>query len=477
MRTVTGRIDLISLRFGRSIGRMPPLGALSLASSLRSADIAVDVVDAQLVGLHPFAVGDFLDLVRSRDSECIGLSLFNDAIPLIIAAGDADPGLFESRRVLVGGPGVVGIARELMERCPWIDGIVVGEAESIVAQLVRPDNVIARQPGVFLRDDEGRVTGQGRTRREDLARVPPIDWSTLRGNAYSAIPLGTMRGCPFDCQFCEVVTFLGRQVTTRPLDLVMKDLFAATNATGIRRVSILDDTFTLNKKRVMAFCEALGQRRLDIEYTIFARADLIDRDMMHALASSGCVRVFVGVDGADDRLLARASKRITVAETEAALQMASEYSPMTASFIWGYPFESFDDFLSLLDFEGRLRAGGRRFPIDTQLHLLSPCAGTPIFERYGDRLFLDTTVPVLPIGGSIEQRSSRTDYDRVLRVIENECRLAAPFYRYDTPRYEEKLACIHALEREQDLRNGCRVMRFLGDNAMLGGSLDANSCS
>ena len=155
---------------------------------------------------------------------------------------------------------------------------------------------------------------------------------------------GRLCGCPFSCEFCEIIAFMGRRVVARDIIAAVDDLESATTALGANQVFALDDTFTINRRRVLALCEEIVRRRLRVSFEIFSRADTIDREMMQVLSAAGCTRVFFGVDGGDDGVLTLIDKRLEIERAERTLFEAAEWFQVTASFIWGYPFESYSAF-------------------------------------------------------------------------------------------------------------------------------------
>ena len=311
------------------------------------------------------------------------------------------------------------------------------------------DSTIPNGSGIYSRDISGRVLGRGRTPSEKLDELPKLPWDWCVGRGYSHVPLSTMRGCPFDCTFCEVIAFMGRRVSTRSLNHVILELTHACQAIGTNRVSVLDDTFTLNRRRIFDFCSLVRAELPSLRFSIYSRIDTIDPEMMESLAGAGCERVFFGIDAGDNALLTRISKGFNIETAKEVLFRAAEYFNVTASLIWGYPFESWKSFELALDLAYRLAGHDASFRIQPQLHLLSPSAGTPLFVEYGGRLEFEESVEGL-VCGTISAFESESGYHDVKAVIENEPILAAPFYRYVTPEFDRKLEAVERFNKVLD---------------------------
>src|SRR5689334_1233981 len=129
-------IDLLSLRFGRSVGKLPPIGSLYLAASLEASGYRCALHDCQLdARINAFDIDALAERILDTTAPILGLSLFNDAIPLVIAALDRIAEDIRDRRVFLGGPGVVGIAGALLGRLPQVEAVVVGEGETVLPLL------------------------------------------------------------------------------------------------------------------------------------------------------------------------------------------------------------------------------------------------------------------------------------------------------------------------------------------------------
>jgi len=438
---------------------MPPLGALSLGASLERHGFHASINDTQFEPrITPFDVDAFADLLKSCSAETIALSLFNDAIPLVVAALEQIGGELKERRIFIGGPGTTGIAERLVQRLSCVEAVVVGEGETLLPLLLARDHEATRMPGVFSRSIRGAVVGIGRARRETLDELPFPDWTWCLGRGYSVVPLSTMRGCPFDCHFCDVAAFTGRRVTMRSIDRALSDLAVAMRALDTNEVSVLDDTFTVSKARVLAFCRELKRRELGARFSIYSRVDLMDEEIMAELASAGCYRVFFGLDGGDEAVIAAAGKRLDLVRAKSVLAMCARYCDVTASFIWGYPFETVDAFHRLLDLAEELWCTKADFCVYPQLHLLSPASGTYLFTQYAAQMVLDTDVELLPLRNNLKDHGSSSGYGKVLETIRSDEKLAAPFFRYQSPRFAYKRSTVRAFQMALHASVGKRIL-------------------
>ena len=192
-----------------------------------------------------------------------------------------------------------------------------------------------------------------------------------------------------------------------------------------------DEFFVSGKRQVMEFC-AVKCRGLNVQWKAFGRVNLIDEEMMRAMADSGCLELRFGIESGSDRMLQQIKKGFTAAETVEVVPKAVEiFNRVDAFFVWGFPFETMEDFhqslfqmvafrmlgarilpslLSLLAADGDLCQWAQRAELEFCPFLLPEfvftghevCRGGRIElpQRYGDYFALITKNPDIFPGSS-----------------------------------------------------------------------------
>ena len=161
------------------------------------------------------------------------------------------------------------------------------------------------------------------TTSEDLDRIPFVskvykkhlnirDYY-LSSSLYPEVQIFTGRGCPYLCTFCSwTQTLMGRKYRVRSISNVLDELeWIQENLPEVKEVFFEDDTFTINKKRVLEFCKEYRERGLDITWACNARADL-DYETMKEMKRANCRLLIVGYESGSDEILRNIKKGITV---------------------------------------------------------------------------------------------------------------------------------------------------------------------
>jgi len=380
-------VSLCSATLGEDGMREPPLGPLYIAAALEEVGVDVDFRDLQLdEGAHGFS-GEPLARHLSGHEQVVAISCFVDMLPAVI---EATRRLHEARPdtvFLLGGPGPTASARRILEEYPWIGGVVRGEGEETVQdwiRLLRGDRG-PPVPGMVYRDGASFVDGPERPRNRALDALPLPAYHLLDWRSYTHARIITTRGCSYRCSFCDVTALWGNRSMFRDLDSTVAEMELLRDRYGKARISIVDDTFVLNRNRVRDFCGKLLERRCGIEWGCFGRINLMTPDLIELMAEAGCRAIFYGIDSGSQAVLDRTVKRVRADEVVPVLELsARHFDRIEASFIWGYPFETFDDFSRTLELAAE--ASMLAPTVNVQLHMLSPLPLSPIFKEFPGQL-------------------------------------------------------------------------------------------
>lgn len=379
------RMTLCSATVGEPGKKEPPLGALSVAAALESLGVAVDFRDYQLAPSASWCSGEPLARFLEGSTPVVGVSCFADMLPAVL---DATRRLCRRRpetTVILGGPGPSAAGRRILQRFPWVDGVVSGEGEETIAQWVawarRPRSESLPIASMTLRHRGRVIVGPPRPRLADLDALPRPAYHLLDWSAYERANVITMRGCPYRCGFCDVAALWGHRSVYRGLDRVLEEMLMLRDVHGKRGIGIVDDTFVQNPSRVREFCRLLLRHGSGIEWGCFARVNLMTRELAEEMAEAGCRAVFYGVDSGSPKVLERIQKGMHAEDVLPVLRFSARLFGRTeVSFIWGYPFESLDDFRQTLDLAGEASRFAPR--ANVQLHMLSPLPHSPLWRSF-----------------------------------------------------------------------------------------------
>jgi len=372
----------------------PHLGLLSLAAVAESDGHAVKIYDPKRLikwGRLPYDSTLYERAAREILAErpqavgftALGCSfLFALNVAALLKASEPD------LPVLLGGPHATMLHRQILERFEQFDAVVRYEADETFPAVL--DNLERRSfegiPGLSWRGAGGLHFNAGSPKVEDLDRLPLADYEhyPVEELGLELLRIEAGRGCPFMCTFCSTASFFQRSFRLKSAGRLVAELDRLHERYGFRDFKLDHDLFTVNRRKILEFCEAAKGR--GYRWRASARVDCVDEELLKRMAEAGCVGLYFGIETGSARMQQVAKKRLDLALVRPTLAVCERLGiETTASFITGYPEELEEDQADTLDLLGRC-FGPTCLP---QLHMLAPEPGTPMFERLGDQLEYD----------------------------------------------------------------------------------------
>lgn len=298
---------------------LPPLGLATLAAhlperwELRLRDLHLDpLAEEDLRWADAVLVSGML--VQSRSIREV----------LRLAGAAAVP-------TVLGGPGVTTSPGAF----PEATHLFLGEAEGRLDRLVEA----LEQPG---RAAERILSPEGDARPDlALARVPRFDLVALERYASHAIQVS--RGCPFSCEFCDIIEIYGRVPRVKSPAQVLAELEALHRLGARGPLFVVDDNFIGNRRAALRLLPALAawQRAHGTPFDLYTEASLdlaAEPALTAAMVDAGFSAVFVGLETPDPETLARTGKKqnLKVAPGEAVRALTRAGLEVFAGFIVGF---------------------------------------------------------------------------------------------------------------------------------------------
>lgn len=240
-------------------------------------------------------------------------------------------------KIIVGGPHT-SVGKETIPE--YVDYVVIGEGEKTVLDIIEGKI----QDRVVIGEKILNLDSLPMPAWEEFVNLPykrDHEWI----ESFPVYTLNTSRGCPFSCTFCSVKSIWGKTYRFMSAKRIIKDILHLQKYYGAKCIYFREDHFTLNKKRVIEFCEFLLQNNIKIDWMCETRVDqLDDYDYQTLMAKAGCKAFYIGVESGSQRMLDFFKKGEKVEQFIRAFDIAHMVGIKTyASFIVGTPTETEDD--------------------------------------------------------------------------------------------------------------------------------------
>lgn len=363
---------------------LQPAGLLSISAFLKQRGLHVILLDAFALHLTKKKI---LQKIAEIRPDILGITLFTNHLRQAIPFLGEVKRLLPATMIVAGGPHPSSAYDSFLDEVPEVDIAVIGEGEFTlleIAAAVREGKTMADIDGVSFRLDGKTVMNPFRPFIEDLDSLPFGDWDSLPMDHYWEIwtvkknyaHMILSRGCPFGCTFCGAKKALGRRQRRRSPGHVLEEIRLLYDRHGVRNILFGDSTFNMDHDWVHAICNGLLELDRPIIWNCNIRGDLVDRETVRLMKKSGLDRVFIGVESADDRMLARMKKGETIEKIEEGIHiLQDEGIHPDLGFILGMPGETEDTMRKSIAFARRHKKSLCAFT------LASPFPGTPLYAE------------------------------------------------------------------------------------------------
>lgn len=358
---------------------LPPLGIAYIAAVLRDNGHDVSIVDYNVTDEKTdFGKYDIVGISTDTSRYKSSLRLAKDA---------KDAGC----TVVMGGPHVSYRDEEVL-RTGLCDFVVREEGEQTMLELAGAIHTAraADVTGISYLTNGVLQRNPARGFMDNIDDLLPAR-DLLDMHAYRRLEMGgrkmtsvlTSRGCPFACSFCCSTEFSGRRWRARSAVKVVDEVAEIVAHYGYNGIAFLDDNFTLDPGRVVAICEGILQRGLDVYWWCFSRADTLlkNEEMVARMAEAGCKYVFIGFESRHQKTLDSYNKKTTdrMGKDVVALLRRHRIS-VHGSFIIGAPHETPEMIRDTIGYAKEIN------PQAAQFTILTPYPGTGLYEDVKDRI-------------------------------------------------------------------------------------------
>lgn len=355
-----------ALKFISKKATHPPLGLLTIAAMLPPQ------WNKKLVDMNVAPLND-RDL-EDADMVFISAMSIQRASVKEVVARCRKPGI----KVVGGGPLFTSAHDEFMD----LDHLILNEAEITLP--------------LFLDDLKNGCAKRiyATTEFADIEKTPIPLWNLLNMGKYASISLQYSRGCPYNCEFCEISALFGHRVRTKTRSQVLSELESIYGQGWRGNVFFVDDNFIGNKKKLKkeilpAMIEWSTQRKYPFKFGTEASINLSDDDeLIQLMVRAGFNSVFVGIETPNDESLAECNKaqnknRDLVASVKKIQRAGME---VTGGFIVGFDNDPPSIFERMIEFIQQSNV------ITAMVGLLNAPHGTSLHKRLEKENRLLTTI-------------------------------------------------------------------------------------
>jgi radical SAM superfamily enzyme YgiQ (UPF0313 family) len=397
-------LNMLYLRYAERVERERhvPIGPLYLTSALEQAGHQVDFRDYQFCEAQDLfgraSIADYL----TDAGPIVLVSCMTNLLPFTLLALEEVKARYPEKVLVLGGVGPTAVEAQILDRFPAVDVVARGEGERTVVELVEALQArgdLGRVQGIAYRQDGHAALTPARPRVSDLDSLPFPAFHHVDLSRYQGYGMVTSRGCPYPCTFCSVAPIWGRRSLSRSNANILGEMRLLQEQAHVELFLFQDEFFVSSKARVLSFCQALRASGLQAKWKAFGRVNLTDVETMEAMAGAGCIEIRYGIESGSARVLERIKKGFTPEEAmDTISQAVGIFDRADAFYMWGFPFETMEDFSQTVFQMLSARAMGARILPS----LLSLLPQTDLYQEYaglGPLEFCPTLIPEYMLTG------------------------------------------------------------------------------
>ena len=334
--------------------------------------------------------------------------LFSGQFPFVNAVSQRIKAFWPDIIICVGGIHPTIFAQEILQNCPAIEYVCIGEGEEQYVEILkraqnpeisiccegigfrRNREVVIREKTQFICDLDSLPMPAYSLVNFDDYRHDLSKWHNPKGHKFDiSVPLITSRSCPNRCNFCSMFLVMGPRFRARSAIKVVDEMEYLYLEHGVRHYSIMDDNLTFSKTRTLAICDEICKRGLDIQFDtpngLMVRT--LDEEVIGALADAGWVRGSIAIESGSNyirnKIVGKGLKEETIYRV---LDWVEKYPHIfiRAYFIMGFPEDTCETLDATYQMIERLKLD------DVYVNNLLPFPGTKLFNQcVNDNLLID----------------------------------------------------------------------------------------
>jgi len=356
----------------------PPLGIAYIAAMLEKNGVTVKILDAPALELDHESVKNE---IAEYSPDVIAITSVTPTIASALKTAKISKEACPDAVTVMGGYHPTFTYPEVLKN-DFVDIVVCGEGELTMVDLVdaiENNRDLRNVKGIAVKD----FKTEPREIIEDLDSIPfparhllPMDEYKILNMKLTTGTIISGRGCPYKCSFCASSAMHGQKLRLRSAKSVVDEMEHLVKDHDIEMVAFMDDTFTINKKRVYEICEAIKERGLDNYWGCTARVDTISEDLLKAMKDAGCITMFLGVESADQQVLNLVNKKTNIEKIKKTFALTKKYGMRTiASVVLGMPGDTKNSIKNTIKFVKLLE------PSYAVFSLATPYPGTDFYVK------------------------------------------------------------------------------------------------
>ncbi|OZV13010.1 hypothetical protein CIW83_05545 [Tissierella sp. P1] len=370
-----------------------PYAILTLGTILADNEFEVVLIDEVLYAENPREIEKIVEQ-NIEDTLFVGISSF---IGNQIRNGLKFAKIirtYNCKVPIVWGGWHPSILKEVTIKSEYVDFIIQGQGELIILELanklVSKDNRFSDIDGLIYMDN-GLIKVNKERKFVQRSELPNYNWELIDVKKYivedkaisdKTVSYISSQGCPLNCGFCSENAMYKRGWYANTAYQMYDDINFLLKNYDIDGISFYDSNFTVDKKRILTFCELVI--RSDLKFKWAAAADILflrglTNEEWELLRKSGCTRLLIGAESGSEKILNLIGKKFKPKDVIDISEKSIEFGiSLYFTMIVGWPENPIDDFQKTKELIESIRE--KTLEHEFIIHIYAPFIGTPLYQ-------------------------------------------------------------------------------------------------
>lgn len=391
----------------------PPSSLLYLGAVLINHGETVKILDLKIYKNNPkqTSYGEIIkETILEFTPDLVGITgLYSGNFPDELRYSILIKSAFKNIPIVIGGIHPTIYAKEILQNCPSIDWVVLGEGEKTILDLVsamkNQIGGIEKIPGIAYRKNGEVIINPKMDYIKNIDEIPFPAYDLIRLEDYyvdtsqwhnpkklpinTSIPIISSRSCPNRCPFCCIYYTMGYIWRARSAQNVVSEIEYLYHTYNHRHFSIMDDNFSLSKSRVLEICRLIIKKKMNIQFDTPNGLSMrtLDGEVIDAMVSAGMVRTAFAIESGSDYIRNEIIKKyLSRKKIYEIIGLTKKYPELhvSAFFIVGMPEETEKTLMDTYNMIKDINVN--------KIHLMNiiPFPGTKVYEQaLRDNLLID----------------------------------------------------------------------------------------
>ncbi len=421
-----------------SLRAVPSIGIAYINAQLKSAGHQTIVIDAPGEGINQYSQIKNSDLIiNGLVASQIAERIPSDVSVIGISVMHANEWVYDRYLIkflkvrfpnayfMIGGENATGSTSLIMNECPEIDAVVLGEADLIVNKVV--DHLIQKLPlenipSICFRKNDQLIFTVRNGNIKNLESLLKPAWedfplenyfynkSSISGFNKRSITMIATRGCPHFCTFCTVPNMWNAKWNARDPFAVIIEIKEMKQKYQIEHIDFVDLTFALNRNWTVEFCNHLINENINISWSlpIGTRVESLDGEIIKLMKKAGCTRVLYSPESGSSKTLIRIKKKLKLHDMDRAiLESIKNDIIVKLATIFGFPGQTLKEALGTYLFIIKSAFLGVH---DVVCLCFVPYPGTELYDNLVKENKLRPEVEIIRLNNDIKNMKSWSEH-------------------------------------------------------------------